>query len=97
MTATRVSHSPVMARNVHSDEEGPRSSREVSLWVKGQVQINGVHGQAQAWLAAPQQPNLTFCQRPPGQEGQPWLGLPTALWQPLPHGTTMEGGSPRQH
>lgn len=31
VTATRVSHSPVMARNVHSDEEGPRSSREVSL------------------------------------------------------------------
>lgn len=51
MTAARVSHSLGIARQVHNDEERPRSSREVSLWVKVQVQITGVHGCAQAWLS----------------------------------------------
>lgn len=40
----------MIARQVHNDEERPRSSREVSLWVKFQIPITGVHGQAQAWL-----------------------------------------------
>lgn len=97
MTATRVSHSPVLARNVHRDGEGPRSSREVSLRVKGQEQINGVHGQARAGLAAlqPGPSSQTSPSAPtPSTGGSAPAGAPhRALWQPLPHGTTAEGAA----
>lgn len=79
MTATRVSRSPVLARNVHRDGEGLRSSREVSLWVKGQEQINRVHGQAQAGLVALQQPNLTFCPHPQHRRLSPGWGSPRSI------------------
>lgn len=49
-TATRVSHSLRITRQVHNDGQRLQSSWEVSLWAKVQVQITGVNGQAQAWL-----------------------------------------------
>ena len=42
---TWVRHSLVINRQVHSDEAGPRSSQEVSLQIR--VQINTVYVQAQ--------------------------------------------------
>ena len=35
-------------RQAHSDKEGPRSSWDVSPWVR--VQISRSHGKAEAWL-----------------------------------------------
>lgn len=49
-TATRISHSLRITRQVHNDGQRPWSSWEVSLWAKVQVQITGVSGQAQPWL-----------------------------------------------
>lgn len=48
LTLTRVSLSPVVARQVHTDKTGLKSSRKSSHQVR--VQINGVHSQVKAYL-----------------------------------------------
>lgn len=81
-TATRVSHSLRITRQVHNDGQRPLSSWEVGLWAKVQVQITGVNGQAQAWLLVwPGPSSKTSTHSPEGMARPPCLGT----WQPLPH------------
>lgn len=81
-TATRVSHSLRITRQVHSDRQRPLSSWEVGLWAKVQVQITGVNGQAQAWLLVwPGPSSKTSTHSPERMARPPCLGT----WQPLPH------------
>lgn len=72
-TATRVSHSLRITRQVH-DRQRPWSSWEVSLWAKVQVQITVVNGQAQAWLLlwpGPSSKTSTHCPAGMARASQP--------------------------
>lgn len=80
----------MIAGQVHNDEERPRSSWEVSLWVKVQVQITGVHGTGMAvGPAKPRQQNLSFSPLPQEEMADPGQGLPAGAYgSPCPTGTT---------
>lgn len=98
-TATRDSHSLRSTRQVHNDGQRPRSSWEVSLWAKVQVQITGVNGQAQAWLLLwPGPSNKTSTHSPAGMARASLPGHMAAtahrcsLSCPQAHGVKPEGG-----